>query len=51
MELELAGQRFPIPVGEAAIGSDPSCAIRLSGTGVKPLHVLMRGAPDGSAAV
>lgn len=51
MELELAGQRFTIPVGEAAIGSDPSCAIRVVGTGVRPVHVRIQGSPDGSAAV
>ncbi|HUL69113.1 MAG TPA: FHA domain-containing protein [Gemmatimonadales bacterium] len=51
MELELAGQRFTIPVGEAAIGSDPSCAIRVAGVGVRPVHVRVQGTPDGSAAV
>jgi len=51
MELELAGQRFTIPVGEAAIGSDPTCAIRVAGVGVRPVHVRVQGTADGSASV
>jgi pSer/pThr/pTyr-binding forkhead associated (FHA) protein len=51
MELELAGRRFPIPVGEATIGSDASCAIRISGAGVRSVHAVLQGAADGSAAV
>lgn len=49
MELELAGQRTPIPVGEMAIGSDPSSGLRL--TGVAAAHAVVVGTEDGSASV
>ncbi len=49
MELEFAGQRTPIPVGELVIGADPSCGLKL--TGVAAAHAVMAGAADGSATV
>lgn len=49
MELEVAGQRTPIPVGELAIGADPSCGLRL--TGVAAAHAVVIGAADGSVSV
>ncbi|HTS90282.1 MAG TPA: FHA domain-containing protein [Gemmatimonadales bacterium] len=49
MELELAGQRTPIPTGEMVIGADPSCGLRL--TGVAAAHAVVIGASDGSASV
>ena len=49
MELELAGQRTPIPQGELVVGGDPSCGLRL--TGVAAAHAVVVGAPDGSVSV
>jgi pSer/pThr/pTyr-binding forkhead associated (FHA) protein len=49
MELEVAGQRTPIPLGEMVIGNDPSCGLRL--TGVAAAHAVVVGAADGSASV
>lgn len=49
MELELAGQRTPIPVGELVVGSDPSCGLRL--TGVAAAHAVVVGTGDGSVSV
>ncbi len=49
MELEVAGQRTPIPVGELAIGADPSCGLKL--TGVAAAHAVVIGAADGSVSV
>lgn len=51
IELEIGGQRHPIPTGQIVVGSDASCVIRLSGDGVHPRHALIEGAADGSAAV
>lgn len=49
MELELAGERTPIPVGEMVIGNDPSCGLKL--TGVAASHAVVVGTADGSASV
>src|SRR6266850_8572984 len=49
MELEVAGQRTPIPAGEMIIGSDPSCGLRLAG--LAAAHAVMIGIGDGSVAV
>jgi pSer/pThr/pTyr-binding forkhead associated (FHA) protein len=49
--LELGGRRFPIPVGEVALGSDARCAIALSGAGILPTHLLLAGRPDGQVVV
>ena len=49
MELEVAGQRTPIPAGELIIGSDPSCGLRLSG--LAAAHAVVIGIGDGSVAV
>lgn len=49
MELELAGQRTPIPVGELVVGADPSCGLRL--TGVAAAHAVVVGTGDGSVSV
>lgn len=49
MELELAGQRTSIPVGELVVGTDPSCGLRL--TGVAAAHAVVVGAKDGSVSV
>ena len=51
LELEISGQRTPVPVGELVIGSDPSCGLRVFGERVKARHAVVVGAPDGSAAV
>lgn len=49
MELEVAGQRTPIPAGEMVIGTDPSCGLRLPG--LAAAHAVVIGIGDGSVAV
>src|SRR5260370_8333131 len=49
--LELGGKRFTIPVGEMTLGSDPSCAISLSGAAVLPRHALLQGQADGQVII
>src|SRR5260370_24927236 len=49
--LELGGKRFTIPVGEMTLGSDPSCAISLSGAAVLPRHALLHGQADGQEII
>ena len=49
MELEVAGQRTPIPAGELVIGSDPSCGLRLDG--LAAAHAVVIGIGDGSVAL
>lgn len=49
MELEVAGQRTPIPAGELVIGTDPSCGLRLNG--LAAAHAVVIGIGDGSVAV
>lgn len=51
LELEISGQRTPVPVGELVIGSDPSCGLRVFGERVKARHAVVVGSADGSAAV
>ena len=49
--LELGGKRFTIPLGEVALGSDPSCAIPLTGPGLQSRHALLQGQPDGQVVI
>src|SRR5436189_3823389 len=49
--LELGGKRFTIPVGEVALGSDASCAISLSGSGILPRHAVLQGQADGQVII
>lgn len=49
--LELGGKRFTIPLGEVALGSDPSCAISLTGPGLLARHALLQGQPDGQVVI
>src|SRR5207244_10343393 len=49
--LELGGKKFTIPVGEVALGSDASCAISLSGSGILPRHALLQGQADGQVII
>ena len=49
MELEIGGERHPIPTGELVLGADPSCGLRLSG--IAAAHAVVVGAPDGSISV
>ncbi|HXI21036.1 MAG TPA: FHA domain-containing protein, partial [Gemmatimonadales bacterium] len=49
MELDVAGQRIPIPVGELVVGTDSSCGLRLPD--LAAAHAVVIGAPDGSVAV
>lgn len=48
MELEVAGQRTPIPIGDLVIGADPSCGLRLSGIGAT--HAIVSAKADGSCS-
>lgn len=49
--LELGGRRFTIPMGEVVLGSDPQCAISLTGPGLLPRHALLAGQPDGQVVI
>lgn len=49
MELEVAGQRTPIPAGDLVIGSDPSCGLRLDG--LAAAHAVVIAIGDGSVAL
>src|SRR5881628_792301 len=49
--LELGGNKFTIPVGEVALGSDASCAISLSGSGILPRHAVLQGQADGQVII
>src|SRR6059036_2150950 len=49
--LELGGKKFTIPVGEVALGSDPICAVSLTGPGILPRHALLQGQPDGQVVI
>jgi pSer/pThr/pTyr-binding forkhead associated (FHA) protein len=49
--LELDDKKFPIPVGELVLGSDPACAIVITGAGVLPRHALVQGQQDGQAII
>src|SRR5881409_1759102 len=49
--LELGGKKFTIPVGEVALGSDPACAIRLTGAAVLPRHAVFQGQADGQVII
>jgi pSer/pThr/pTyr-binding forkhead associated (FHA) protein len=49
--LERGGKTFTIPVGEVALGSDASCAVSLSGTGILPRHAIVRGQADGQVII
>ncbi|HTH63739.1 MAG TPA: FHA domain-containing protein [Gemmatimonadales bacterium] len=49
--LELGGRRFTIPMGEVVLGSDPQCAISLTGPGLLPRHALLVGQPDGQVVI
>jgi pSer/pThr/pTyr-binding forkhead associated (FHA) protein len=49
--LELGGKRFPIPVGELAVGSDPACAVVVQGPGVLARHALIQGQAEGPAVI
>jgi pSer/pThr/pTyr-binding forkhead associated (FHA) protein len=49
--LELGGRRFTIPMGEVVLGSDPQCAVSLTGPGLLPRHALLSGQPDGQVVI
>src|SRR6266705_2233095 len=49
--LELGDKQFTIPVGEVALGSDPSCAISLTGSGILPRHAVLQGQADGQVVI
>ena len=51
MQLEFGGRRYEIPAGELAVGSDPAGGIVLTGAGVRPRHVVLRGTSDDSAII
>jgi len=49
--LELGGRKFTIPAGDVFLGSDPGCAIGLTGAGVLPRHAKLKGLPDGQVVI
>lgn len=49
--LQLGDQQYPIPEGEAAIGSDAASFVTLAGSGVAPRHMVLRRQGDGQVAV
>src|SRR5260370_26198038 len=49
--LELGGTKSPIPAGEVVLGSDASCAIRITGPGILARHALLQGQPDGAVVI
>ena len=49
--LEWGGKRVPIAAGESVLGSDPSCAVQVSGPGVLGKHAVIRGMPDGQVII
>jgi pSer/pThr/pTyr-binding forkhead associated (FHA) protein len=49
--LELGGRKFTIPAGDVFLGSDPACAIGLTGAGVLPRHAKLKGLPDGQVVI
>lgn len=49
--LEMGGRRFPIPQGDVLLGSEPGCAVSLTGAGVLPRHAKLKGLPDGQVVI
>ncbi len=49
--LEVRGHRYTIPAGETRIGSDPECQIVLAGSGIRPVHAILLGLPEGQVAI
>ncbi|HWP38464.1 MAG TPA: FHA domain-containing protein, partial [Gemmatimonadales bacterium] len=49
--LETGGRRYPVPVGEIRIGTDPSCQIVLAGDGILAAHAIVQGYADGQVAI
>jgi pSer/pThr/pTyr-binding forkhead associated (FHA) protein len=49
--LEVAGRRFPVPLGDVAVGSDAASGIVVTGAGVLPKHALLRAQADGQVAI
>jgi pSer/pThr/pTyr-binding forkhead associated (FHA) protein len=49
--LELAGRRFPVPLGDVVVGSDPASGIVVTGNGVLPAHASLRAQADGQVAI
>ena len=49
--LELAGTRYPIPVGEVVLGSDAGCGIRITGPGILARHAALQGQADGAVVI
>ena len=49
--LEWGGKRIPVATGELLLGSDASCAVQLTGSGVLPQHAVIRAMPDGQVVI
>lgn len=49
--LEWGGRRVPVVAGELVLGSDPACAVALSGPGILPQHAILRALPDGQVII
>ncbi|HXE56857.1 MAG TPA: FHA domain-containing protein, partial [Gemmatimonadales bacterium] len=51
MQLEVGGRRYAIPAGELVVGSDPDCAVRLEGPGIRPRHAVFAAGVAGTTVV
>ncbi|MGH7753416.1 MAG: FHA domain-containing protein, partial [Gemmatimonadales bacterium] len=49
--LELGGTRFTIPAGEVGLGTGATCAIKLTGNGIRERHATVQGMPDGQVVI
>lgn len=49
--LEWGGKRIPVATGELLLGSDASCTVQLTGSGVLPQHAVVRSMPDGQVVI
>jgi len=49
--IEYEGQRFQLPAGEALVGSDAACHLRLARPGVAPRHAVIATGPAPEMAV
>jgi len=49
--IEYEGQRFQLPAGEALVGADAACHLRLARTGIAPRHAVLTTGPAPELAV
>ncbi len=48
---EMGAKKFPIPVGDAFLGSDAGCAIQLTGAGTLARHAVLQARADGQVVI